>query len=482
MKKIKITLIYFAVAAFLFSCSDEFLDIDPQMNLSTDMAIGNVADATVALTGVYDGLQSTETYYARDFVVAADISGDDVKVSPQNSGRFLTEYNLSWTAAGGVHGGFWNRAYNTINRTNNILSRIDGLEAIGPNQIAEKDHIQGEALALRALVHFDLVRVFAKPYSWDPNALGVPYMSASVISLPARDPLSFVYDRIIEDLLDAIDYLTMPEGVTIRPRGPEAFTLRGAQALLARVYLYKGDWANARAMAETVINSNKYSLVSNANYIQSWGQDFSTESIFSIAMIHPNDYSATNALGYIYVRAGYGDLHPTNEIINLLENAGGTAPGDDVRFDAFIKMESNDVQYINKFPGRGGVNGLDNTPVIRLSEMYLIAAEAAANIGGQDAAAQGFLNAIVKRGNPNAADITLTGDALKERIALEKRIEFAFEGHRFFDIKRRSENLSRGADCTADVCFLEHGSNRLILPIPRREIEANPNMVQNPGY
>lgn len=475
MKNIRkiFVVLFISTGLLLHGCSDSFLDLEPQTSLSTDMAIGNISDARVALTGIYDGMQSTASYYARDFVVIPDVSSDDVKISPLNSGRFLTHFNYSMIPSDGFLTGFWNRAWNTIDRANNIINKIDNIE---DGTQADRDQILGEALTLRALAHFDLARIFAQPYSWDANAPAIPYMAESAIGNPSRATNQEVYGNVVNDLTTAIPLMT-------QSRTAAYVSNNVAKALLARVYLYMENFDQAAQRAIEVINSGAYTLVSNENYIASWSQEFTSESIFSLVMLNI-DYSATDALGYIYVERGYGDLLPTDDIISLLLNAGGTEPGDDARHDAFLIYEAGkDDWYINKFPGRGGQTGLDNTPILRLSEMYLIAAEALVRRANPDEAqARNYLNAIVQRGNPNAAEITLSGAALRERIYLEKRIEFAFEGHRSFDIKRRKEDLIRGADCTADQCFIPHGDNKLVYPIPQREMDANPNMVQNPGY
>ena len=469
--------LFFAVFTSIFlllpSCSDSFLDVEPQTALSSDMAIGNIADARVALNGLYDGMQSSASHYGRNFVVIPDVAGDDVKVSPQNSGRFLTHYNFTSITTDAFITNFWNRAWNTIDRANNIISKIGN---IADGTQADRDQILGEALALRALAHFDLARIFAKPYSWDPNALCIPYMEEPKISSPGRETNQFVYNKIVTDLTTAIPLLT-------QTRTKAYVSGYVAKGILARVYLYMENWELAASTAMDVITNGGYKLVGNADYIAGWSTEFTTESMFSFAMSNI-DYSATDALGYIYVERGYGDLLPTDDIIDLLENAGGTDPGDDVRYDAFLKYEpTKDDLYINKFPGRGGQAGLDNPPVLRLSEMYLIAAEALVKQPSpNEAQARTYLNAIVKRGNPDAADIVSTGAVLLERIYLEKRIEFAFEGHRLFDITRRKEDLIRGTDCTAANCTVLDGANSLVFPIPQREMDANPNMVQNPGY
>ncbi|MFO7977309.1 MAG: RagB/SusD family nutrient uptake outer membrane protein [Bacteroidales bacterium] len=463
-----------ATGLLLPACSDEYLDLDPQTSLSADMAIGNIKDAQVALIGIYDGIQSTEFYYGRNYVVTADIASDDVMVSPSNSGRFLAQFNYNVIASNGDNASFWNRAWLAINRANNVINKIDNIE---DGTQAARDQILGEALTLRALIHFDLARMYGKPYGWDANALSVPYMEEAAIGEPARETNQVVYDKIMADINRAIPLLT-------EDREPVYVSEYVAKALLARVYLYMDNFEQAAITAVDVIDNGGYTLTPNEEYVAGWAEPFTGESIFSVSKI-ATDYGATNALGYIYLESGYGDLFPTEEIVSLLENAGNTEPGDDVRYDAFLKYEEgDDALFINKFPGRGGQAGLDNTPILRLSEMYLIAAEAYARQASPDLEkARFYLNAIRERGNPDATAITTdNAQALAELIYLEKRIEFAFEGHRFFDIRRRKEDLIRGDDCISNACAVMYGDDRFVYPIPQREMDANPNMVQNPGY
>jgi len=131
---------------------------------------------------------------------------------------------------------------------------------------------------------------------------------------------------------------------------------------------------------------------------------------------------------------------------------------------------------MNKFPS---TKGEDNTPIIRLAEIYLIRAESRARNGS--AGAVDDLMAIRKRAWPDAPDVTATGDDLIEEIIKERRIELAFEGHRLWDLMRLKRDVVR-TDCSAPICLISYPNERFILPIPAQEIDANPNMTQNDGY
>lgn len=461
----RFSIIIAAIGLLVLGGCEDFLEVAPKASLDSATAISNVQDAQVALNGVYDGLQSY-TYYGRNFVVIPDAAGDDLKLSPSNSGRYLYAFQWNSVESTGDVADFWNRAYITINRANNILDNIEG---ITDGTEAQRNQIMGEALFLRALSHFDLVRFFAQQYNFtgDQSHLGVPYMETSVISQPARNTVAQVYSKVVDDLTDAISLMT------INPGNAYSVTNWSAKALLARVYLYMEDWDNASTLAQDVIDNSGKILVPNADYLGMWSSENSSESLFELRFTG-TDNNATNQLGYAYQHEGYGDLWPTDDALDMYVV-------DDVRTGWFYVHEGN--VYTNKFIGKNASKpGQEvNTPILRLSEVYLIAAEAYAE-RSMWTEAQDMLNDIVQRANPAASDISLTGDALKERIKLERRKELIFEGHRLFDIARWKQDLVRGADCTLNVCSVTYPDSRFAFPIPKREMDANPNMVQNPGY
>jgi len=483
MKYMKYILMVIFSGFLLNSCTKDFLETEPYENLSTAVAISSVDDATVALMGAYSALQSSN-YYGRNFVVTPDVASDNVKVSPENSGRFLSEYNYSMIATSGNPRTFWNIAYDAIDRTNHIIEIIPSLES---GDAADRNQILGEALAIRALVHFDLVRYFAQPYNLSDNSaadnangsgghLGVPYIKISEIGTPSRNTVAEVYTEIVADLQEAISLMASTNTTSGR------FSGIGAKALLAKVYLYMEDWANTKQMAADVINSGVYSLVPTASYISSWGLEYSTESVLSLAMSIV-DYRQTNALGYIYLESGYGDLVATADLMDLYE-ADDVRGYDENNLDAdgvsgWFKLVSGAV-YINKYPGRDGTDGLDNTPILRLSEMYLIRAEAQAELG-ETTAAVADLDLIRQRGNPSATATTVAGAALIDEILLERQKDLAFEGNRLWDLTRRKRSVVR-VDHTLENGTTPYPNVRFAYPIPQRELDANPNMVQNKGY
>lgn len=469
MKKLIYKLSFLGVLSIFAACSD-FLETEPQDELSTDQAIGDLNDATVALTGAYSNLQSS-LYLGRDFIVYQDVAADNAKISPDNSGRFLDQFIYSVTPDD-ENDGLWEQVYETIDRINNIIMKFDD-GTITDGEQADRDDVLGQAYFLRAMCHFDLVRNFAYPYNVTDAAaatgangagghLGVPYMFESVISEPARNTVAECYTNIITDLNNSYSLMA----VSSNPRYTSKYA---AKALLSRVYLYMDDYTNAIAAATDVIDNGGYSLVTSADYVDSWTQEASSESIFEIAMSIV-DYPATNALGYIYIDEGYGDLLPTDEILNAI---GANAA--DLRINWFKDVSGTTMMY--KFPGRDGSFGLDNTPILRLSEVYLNRAEAYAK-DNQANLAMDDLDMISQRSIPGIADYTFVNNAtLIADILTERWKELAFEGHRKLDLVRNGLGVVRAAGDD-----IPYGDTRLAYPIPNDEINVNDNMVQNLGY
>jgi hypothetical protein len=250
-------------------------------------------------------------------------------------------------------------------------------------------------------------------------------------------------------------------------------TREAVQALLSRVYLYMEDFSNSVSMADAVINSGKFSLLSGDAYLNQFVSGGSSEAIFEIHY-GDTDNIGSDALGGMYRSSGYGDYLPSRDLLDLI-------PDGDLRLGMYIVDPDLLGPYashrVNKWPTT--IN-TDNVPVVRLSEMYLNRAEAKARMG-QDAAAQADLNLIRQRALPSAPDVTATGSALLDQILIERRIELANEGHAVHDVMRHKRDIIRD-DSTGDTSQMTYPCNFCILPIPVDELDVNPNMTQNAGY
>jgi len=469
-----------ALLVFLTSCED-FLYQEPRLSQTNELTLSTYDGLRASTLGAYTPLYSSN-WYGRDFPVTADLKGGNSKKGPISSGRFFTEY--LWNNTPQASNGLWTTAYNLIARVNNVLEVIDnGFEEPGVEQ-ADLDQLAGECKFLRGLAYFDLARLFCQPISQGSGAsqLGVPIVLVTELGQPPRNTLGEVYAQIETDLLDAEANLAAvsPNGGT-DPTGWA--TKYAAQALLARYYLYTEQWQAAADYATTVISSGKFPLYTPAQYTTwdqggVWGTDAAQEIIFEVYGAEGNSsHSNWDVISYIMSPEGYGDISASHDVYNLYEDT-------DVRKGLFRNYEPN---YVNdlwslKYPGKAPDGNLreDNIPVLRISEMYLIRAEAilnGASVSG--ATASGDLNAI--RGNRGATLLT-AGNTTLSSVYLERRMELCYEGHELFDLARTGRGLVRvdyGGAVNQNIDFPDY---RWAMPIPQAELDANENMEQNPGY
>lgn len=459
------------VAFNLAACTDDFLDLSPQQSVLTSEYLQSYDDFRAAIVGAYDQLQDPD-WYGRYMVLVPDIMGEDVKQNASaNRAKDWAEY--SGNSADGIAESIWTEIYEGVNMVNRIIN-----SEFSPASTVQADfnQIVGEAHAIRALAYFDLVRMFAQTYTFTADAShpGVPLVTESdPEGEPSRNSVAEVYGQIVADLEQAISLMT------ISPDNTGRFSKEAAQALLSRVYLYMENWEMVVQQSTAVIESGQFSLVPNEGYQAMFAEDFSSESILEVVMTL-TDNNGSDALGGMYVAAGYGDYLPSENYFSLL-------PEGDVRGTLFAPDSANlggiyGFVRVNKYPSSGSAIGTDNTKILRLSEIYLNRAEANAQLGNF-AEAQADLNLIRQRGFPEATAVTATGQALVDAILIERRKELAFEGHRIFDITRNQQNLVRD-DCTSVTCEVPYPSDRFILPIPLVELNANAGLEgqQNPGY
>jgi tetratricopeptide (TPR) repeat protein len=448
-------------------CNKE-LDLLPADKLPTAEALSNIKGVNAAVNGMYEGLKVID-YYGRNYLVMPEIAADNVYLSSTNSNRFLSSWRLAWTNSDGDVTNIWNRAYAVILRANNIINSVP---VIADGTKEEKDMALGQALFVRALAHFDLLRVFAEPYIIGGGAsLGVPVMTKFEVGSPKRNTVEEVYTQIIADLTQAKALLTENKNI---PYTANSFA---ASALLARVYLYKGENDGAITEATRVINGG-YTIQPANSLADFYNTPGTAEEIFTVRILS-TETSGSDNLGNIYLKPGYGDIRVSPDLMSVIE------AGDARR--AFISaFSSSPSEYQNnKFTGQGGISGMHSAKVLRISEMYLIRAEAYAKETNY-AAALDDVNEIRMHRNLAALENVPDADVLAA-VLKEKRVEFMFEGHRYFDLLRNKLNIVRNycnnpVQLNAPRCTIEATSLTAIFPIPQREVDVNLNMEQNPGY
>jgi starch-binding outer membrane protein, SusD/RagB family len=464
------TSLLFFFGVMISSCKKSFLEREPYGGLPTGESIKTVDDMEIAVNGAYANLRSANLY-GRTIPLFADLLADNVYISAVNSNRYLDFFQVNYTVNNGNAQGIWETAYNTILNTNNVInSSLQGTPEI--------DQLRGEALALRALMYFELVKHFSKPYTVDANGLGVPIIvTYDPFKKPQRNTIAEVYTQIKKDLDDAIPLLTIQ-------KTSGYFTQSAAKALLARMHQFKGEWASALSVAEDVINNGGYALLGPNQFFSYWSSNTARndglETLFEVVFDLVGN-AGNDALAYFYDQAGYGDALSARSFYNLYSAT-------DIRRALIVPVAHPDrgnIRVVNKYPNSSQPDK-DEVKVIRLSEVYLIAAEAALQ-SGDEALSLIYLNEIALRRDPNFAGYSSSGAALLDDILLERRKELAFEGHRYWDLARYNRDVVRVniANNYPGVPLTIPADNfRRILPIPQAELDANPTIrtQQNPGY
>lgn len=455
----KILLVVMVLTTFS-SCKKSFLELDPPANLTPEQALRTEADLLVALRGAYAGLRST-AMYGRSLMVIGDMMADNTYQSVLNTNRYTLFNNYSYNLTDGDVSGLWSTAYGIILRTNNIINaNVSG---------ATVNQIKGEARTIRALCYFNLVRYFARPFTDNPAGLGVPIVTVYNADLkPGRNTVAEVYAQIHADLNSAYNLMTTYSNSS-------QFSKFAARALQARVFLTQNDKANARTAALDVINNGGFTLITAAGHGAYWANPVirtdRVETIFEVSADAVAN-NAFDALSYIYSQAGnYGDMLCADDLYASFEAA-------DVRRALYATGVRGGLPsvFVNKYPNFVGDHS--DTKVLRLSEMYLIVAEAAAN----ETEALTYVNAITAQRGATA--IASTGTTLFNDIMAERRKELAFEGERYMDMQRFKLDINRGANYPAAARAVPYANFRRVFPIPQTEIDVNPTIKaqQNPGW
>lgn len=476
MKKIILGLAL-ASAGVFSSCSD-FLTEEPKLKQSNELTFATYDNLDKATAGLYAAMQS-DSWYDGDFTLKAELRAGNAK-NPKNatgSGRYREDtqwnYNESSTETN-----FWTYAYYTIARANNVINNLDGKTSAEVSQ-QQINNLKAEALFMRALCHFDLVITFCQPYNYnvtDDDKLGVPVCLVTENGKPARNTKQEVYNQVVADLTEAEGLISDDYTRSDADDAAAVVSKPAIQALLSRVYLYMEEWQKSADYATKVINSGKYNLASGADYVAMFTAATAPkggEIIFEVYGSNKNEYwdnSGWAHLSYITTKGGSGDVCATKDLFDLY--AAG-----DIRKTMFD--EDNGDYYPTKYAGKAGasVPCWNNIPVLRLSEMYLNRAEAiinGASVSGTTA--ESDLKTLASHRGATAEAATKAG------VFTERRKELAFEGQLVYDYARTNTSIKRtdfDEVKNKDVTF---PGTMWAMPIPKRECDANPNMVQNPGY
>jgi starch-binding outer membrane protein, SusD/RagB family len=436
----------FITCIIIFASACEVLDVEPQNSIPAESAFKDKAGIERGILGAYNGLQSL-SYYGRTYCIFSDLAADNL-IHPSNATAvsYSEVDNNAILPENESVDGIWSAIYDAINVANNVIVKVPDIADMSAE---EKNKALGELYFLRALHHFNLVNYFgAVPIKITPT-IGVDNVNA------ARNSVEEVYAQIITDLQFASTNLSASTSTKIRA------SKQAANAILARVYLYKKDYQNAFFYANEVIENGGYTL---GNYENIFSDDGAAETIFEVDF---NDLDRNRIAEYNFPLAlnGRREVAPSEDLLSAFE------PGD-FRKNLTVEFSGSDAFSI-KYDDLS--IGADNFIVVRLAEMYLIKAEAAAKSGGDIELIQDDLNTIRARaGLPNTNEGNI--DVLVLKIEKERRLEFTFEGHRWFDLVRTGRAIA--------VLPTINNLNQTLFPIPLSELLSNTSdgMTQNPGY
>jgi tetratricopeptide (TPR) repeat protein len=474
------------VPAVFSGCN--FLDVDEPGQNDIPKFFSNMEGMRIAREGIYSELLNV---FDGTYTKYVEIVGDLLEPGSYSDTELLKQFNfrlLPEDRAAPVMS-IWERTYSAIANFNNILKYGPELKKSFPNNAAEIDLICAEALFARALCHLALCNIYGQSYNFTPDAshLGVPIATrlADVNEMTARNTVGEVYKRITDDLTAALSIFGEPDKVPADSKWSYYITPQACKALQARVYLYMGNYEAARDCATALIDV--MSLTPYNEYVamcRSVNDEAGRESIFKLSTLgkggggmHSYFFTSGGSPATAVASTKLIDMFDRGDIRATLIEQRNITKFRSPRYDEMPIPEASLIPY--------------GFPVLRLSEMYLIRAEANCKLKNTGLAAEDLKAIIGRATDTPAANVTLNGtseEALMETIARERCLEFYGEGLRFFDIVRWKQNLVRAAsipDGPADlpnVKRMNYPNDHFVLPIPHDETSVNTAIIQNPGY
>lgn len=472
-------------SALILAACDGLLDTEPRQSLTPESAFADADGYQSLIYSAYGKVRSFN-YYGQTMMIAPEIMADNLRIIA-NTGRYIGQE----ANADRAHINLWDFSntnnfrgiYAGINEANILLAEIDETEGAD----ALKNRLKGEALFLRSLFYFDLARVYGyepgkEVNGWDKSAIirTTPTLGFSNADFRTRSTNREVYDLIEADLQTAIGLLPT---AAIGSENVYRTSKGAAEALLARVYLYDSKFAEAASMASQAmatfgLGNDGTGLLTPANYVEGFSTYPNPESLFEIE-IRSVDWSTVDGVNNSMSTLTANVFASAQFIVTASDELLASYEDGDIRRETWTETTRSGadgtVNRSNKWLGTKG-DFLENLPIIRGSELYLIRAEARYR-NGDATGAIADINALrSKRGLDPVSG--LSGDALFAQILNERRVEFAVEGHRWFDLKRNGLTISK-AGSFEDVPYSDY---RLLAPLPQDELILNETLEDNPGY
>lgn len=456
MKKQSIFILALMIGVIFTGC-DDLLELEPQASISDEIALSTPDNVETAVVGAYGGIGGGSAYggsyiYLTELLAAPheEINWIGTFIQP---GEVFDKEIL--TTNSNING-YWSTSYTVINRANNVLSSLD----VFGNETARKNRAEANARFLRGTAYYNLAQLFGKAFN-DGNPGSNPAVPLvltptrvidETLEVP-RNSVAEVYAQVVADLTAARDGLPASNGFYAN-----TFT---ASAMLTRVHLAMGNYAGAAAEANRVITQSNYALFGSV--ADNFNRETNGSETIWAMQVTPSSGTNSNTTFFAPTPSGRGDIQVLDGHLAMYE-AG------DARAELFV------------ITGRGRMTtkygtARRNITVLRLAEMYLVRAEAnfrltggAAGVGGVTPADD--INTIRVRAGLDPKNTVTLAD-----ILLERKLELAFEGVNYLDTRRTQSNTT-----TIGGAGVPWNADRLVFPIPDREMIVNGNLTQNPGY
>lgn len=457
------------IGLVLISSCENQLEILPEDSVASNTVFNSFATINGTVVGIYSKNQSGDLNGMAQ--LTSDFMADDVNfVGSFPSLQEIDQFNT--LATNTSIDNIWLDGYELIGAANNVIVNLPNVTEISGLDDVTKAQFIGEAKFLRAVTYFQLVNLFAQPYQFAQGSnLGVPLVlqpfeggDISEFQLE-RSTVNEVHAQIEQDLLDAASVLPTSNGTRA--------TSGAARGVLSRLYLYREQWTQAADFANQVISSGDYSLASDYDFYDD--NPGSSENIFVVVNTPTDGPQEATISDEVYVNfynaapGGRGDAPFSQDLIDTYAAEPGDRRFDELSVSAF-DAGGNDTFFTTKYPDI--VNNASDGMVLRITEMYLIRAEANVRTGGS--VGDSPLNDInLLRSRAGLANL---GAVDLAAVQLERRKELCFEGHRRMDLLRNNENLRPGGGAESAP-----GADKVIFPIVEDEFTNNPNITQNPG-
>lgn len=483
------------------SCQKEFIELVPEFTLDADINPSNMNQVEQVLNGAYAGLRNADYYGSGSgtgsvAAIMPDVLSDNLFETPQSLANSRAMSQFAFQINTDQITNFYNAAYKVISSANIVLQNVDKFATAG--NVRQVNRVKGQALALRALAHFDMFKYFAEYYDRNSTTmLALNYskeFKVDVNAKPARLSNKVFYDELLADLNAAQGFLENVDNANfyINGQARPRLALAAVHLLKARVYLYAKLYTEAAASATAGIALAPALVSSQTTFSGMYNQSAAGEIIWNV-QFDANQGGPTLLAYFATQEVSY--FRPALEIATVAGTTGLITPSD-IRYAAYFSnirpiAALPQALALTKYKGKAALSNANaNFIAMKTAELYLIRAEAyAKGSPAQEELAMNDLNALRTARITGYVNEALTGTDLTDAIANERRREFVGEGHRFFDLKRTTRTLQRGSTCGAGAtispitkCSLAPEAREWSFPITQDLTNANNNLEQNPSW